>query len=274
MSLELIMRSGEVSIPQEIENLEQLKSELAPKLEYYSSLVVTEDSIKEAKADRARLNKLKTAVEERRKDIKKQVMGLYEPLEKQCRELTALIDAPICAIDGQLKNFDEIRKKEKLSEITKFFEQINCLDFVRLEDVLAPKWGNAAVKTDRLKADMAERVQRISDDHAEIKKLYENSPLMTAVMQKFRETKDKAHTLAYAAMLEKQYRAEQEERKAQTAEVTAAEFLPKNLKITEPVRQAADPILSGIFKVTCTRSQLIALRDHMKDNGIKFEVVK
>ena len=118
MALELNIINGTVSIPQEIENLEQLKSELVPKLDYYNTLVVTEDSIKEAKADKAKLNKLKTAVEDRRKDIKKQVMGLYEPLEKQCKELTALIDAPINAIDKQLKNFDEIKKQEKTNDIS------------------------------------------------------------------------------------------------------------------------------------------------------------
>lgn len=33
-------------------------------------------------------------------------------------------------------------------------------------------------------------------------------------------------------------------------------------------------MISGTFKVTCTKSQLIALRDFMKENGISFEVVK
>ena len=271
MALELNIVNGNVSIPQEIENIEQLKSELAPKLEYYNNLVVTEDSIKDAKSDKAKLNKLKTAVEDRRKDIKKQVMGLYEPLEKQCKELTALIDAPILAIDKQIKNFDQIKKQEKFNEITKFFEQINCLDFVKLEDVLSPKWGNATVKIDKLKTEVSEGVQKITDDYSEIKRLYETSPMLTAIKQKFEETKDKAQTLAYAAILEKQ---QQREKEQQGVKVTKSAAIPEDAKTTEPIEQTIESLVSGTFRVTCTKHQLIDLRDYMKNTGIKFEIVK
>ena len=274
MSLELNIVSGTVSIPQEIENLEQLKSELAPKLEYYNNLVVTENSIKGAKSDKAKLNKLRTAVEERRKEIKKQVMGLYEPLENQCKELTALIDAPISAIDKQLKNFEEIKKQEKLNEITMFFEQINRLEFVKLEDVLNPKWGNATVKIDKLKTEISENVQRLYDDYSEIEKLYETSPMFMAIKHKFEETKDKAQTLAYATILEKQQQREKEIQEASTAKPEVIPEEPKATKATEPVEQAEETLLSGTFRIICTKHQLINLRDYMKSTGIRFEIVK
>ena len=69
--MELVLKSAEINLPQSIANLEALKAELTPKLEYYNTLVVTADSIKEAKADRAALNKLKTAIDEQRKEIKR-----------------------------------------------------------------------------------------------------------------------------------------------------------------------------------------------------------
>ena len=53
-------------IPQQIDfNFEEIRAELAEKLDYYNNLVVTENSIREAKSDRAKLNKLKTAVEDK-----------------------------------------------------------------------------------------------------------------------------------------------------------------------------------------------------------------
>ena len=64
--MELILKSAELNLPQSIANLEQLKAELEPRLEKYNSLVVTEDSIKAAKEDKAALNKLKKAIEEQR----------------------------------------------------------------------------------------------------------------------------------------------------------------------------------------------------------------
>ena len=42
-------------------NNEELKAEIAEKMQEYKSLAFTEETIKEAKADRAKLNKLRTA---------------------------------------------------------------------------------------------------------------------------------------------------------------------------------------------------------------------
>ena len=114
--MELILKSADMNLPQSIENLEQLKKELVPKLEKYNNLVVTEDSIKAAKDDKAALNKLKKAIEEQRISIKKQYLEPYNLLESQCKEVVKLIDEPIQAIDKQIKAFDEIEKKQKESQ--------------------------------------------------------------------------------------------------------------------------------------------------------------
>ena len=46
------------------------------------NLVYTADQIKDAKKDRAKLNKFVTALEDKRKEIKKQVMQPYTAFEK------------------------------------------------------------------------------------------------------------------------------------------------------------------------------------------------
>ncbi len=52
-------------------NYEELKTQIATKLENYKNLVYTEDNIKEAKADRANLNKLAKALNDEKIRIKK-----------------------------------------------------------------------------------------------------------------------------------------------------------------------------------------------------------
>ena len=126
MSLELMIRPAEVTIPQAIDNFEQLKAELEPRMQKYASLVVSEEGITAAKKDKADLNKLKTAVEDQRKAVKKQCLELQTTFEAQCRELTAMIDEPITAIDRQLKAFEEQRRQEKYKELETFFAKINC----------------------------------------------------------------------------------------------------------------------------------------------------
>ena len=56
---------------------EELKAELSQKLEEYKGLVYTEEQIKEAKADRAKLNALATAIDDKRKQIKS---SAYSPM--------------------------------------------------------------------------------------------------------------------------------------------------------------------------------------------------
>ena len=293
MSMELILKSGTVTIPQAIENIQLLKQELTDRLEYYRALVVTEDGIKDAKADKAALNKLKAAIDGQRKEVKRQTMALYEPLEKECRELLSMIDEPIRAIDDQIKAFDEQKKQAKYAELVGFFEKINTLDFVRIEHVLDPKWGNATMKLDALKGKMSGEVQRIVDDYAEIRKLYTGSPMLTAIMQRFETTRDKGAALAYAAEIE---RKEQQRKAAEEAQKKAWESteppMPSKFMPPEPepipveksftaqsdtvvkTVEQPEPVGTVTFSVTGTRSQIVAVRDFMKSNGITFTVVR
>ena len=69
--MEFQIRTDLAVIPKTIEfNFAEIKKELAGNLEKYQNMVVTEDAIKDAKADRAKLNKLKEAIEKKRKEIK------------------------------------------------------------------------------------------------------------------------------------------------------------------------------------------------------------
>lgn len=291
MPMELILHTEQVTIPQAIENIQYLRNELKVQLEYYNSLIVTEDSIKDAKSDKAALNKLKAAIDNQRKEIKKQTLALYEPLEHECKELIAMIDAPIEAIDKQLKAFDDIKKQEKYAAIVEFFGKVNCLDFVKLDHVLNPKWGNATMKLDVIKQEISAKVQRISDDYAEIRKLYADSPMLTAIMQRFETTRDKGAALAYAAEIERKERAEQERREREAAEKAEREkqiIVPETVYTDEPIPPLtpADPIIiempepepepigTAAFRVTGTRAQIRALAAYMKENGISYEVIK
>lgn len=284
--MELILKSTEVLFPQAIENIEALKNELAPKMDYYASLVVTKDSIKMAKDDKAKLNKLKTAIENQRKEAKKTALALYEPLEKQCKELVALIDAPISAIDAQIKAFDDADKAEKLKALSEYFELINEHGFINIDDVLNPKWANKSVSLEMLKKELAEAYFTICKEYDEVKELYAESPLLTAILNKFRDTKSKSQTLVYATTIERQYLQEQAElqkqcesaqNNAESAPSVQVETIPEETQTavkSEAEQSQGEPTGTVTFKVTCTRSQLITLRDYMKSTGINFEVVR
>ena len=292
--MELVLKSVDINLPQEIENLEALKAELAPKLDYYNNLVVTEDSIKAAKTDKANLNKLRTAIEDQRKSIKKQYLEPYNLLEAQCKEVVALIDAPIKAIDTQIKAFDEIEKQEKYTALSEAFTALNAPEWVKIEDILNPKWGNKTEKLDSLKAEMADNLKKLTDDFDKLAEMYGEREYYLPIVNRFKTTKDFSQTAVYAVQLESEYKKEQE-RKAKEEELRqqmlkAAESVqnaPEQPEVEQavtipPTEQTTvsieseqhEPILIGRFEVECTKTQLIALRDFMKAQGIKFEIVK
>lgn len=300
MSMELILANADVNLPQSIANLQQLKEELTPRLKKYNELVVTEDSIKAAKDDKAALNKLKKAIEEQRISIKKQYLEPYNILEAQCKEVVALIDAPIQAIDKQIKAFDEIEKQNKYKELEQAFTELNAPEWVTIADILNPKWENKTLKTDAIKAEMADKMQKINDDAAKISDMYGDKSYYLPILNRYKTTKDFSQTAVYAVQLENEYKREQE-RKAREEELRqqmlkaaeekkAAENVqnapePPEAEqgvIIPPEPQTAvsveseptEPILKGKFAVECTKSQLIALRDFMKSQGIKFELIK
>lgn len=309
MSMELILANADVNLPQSIANLQQLKEELIPRLKKYNELVVTEDSIKAAKEDKAALNKLKAAIEDQRKSIKKMYLEPYNALEAQCKEVVALIDAPIKAIDGQIKAFDEIEKQNKYKELEQAFADLNAPEWVKITDILNPKWGNKTEKLDSLKSEMADKFKKITEDIAKLLEMYGDKTYYASILNRYKTTKDFSQTAVYAVQLENEYKREQErkareeELKAQmlkAAEEQRARQQEEALKAAESAQNApqqpepeqsviippepqnavdveytqSEPILKGRFAVECTKSQLIALRDFMISQGIKFELIK
>lgn len=150
MELKIYNPSEENGFLKAIEwNYEELKAELSQKLEDYKGLVYTEEQIKEAKADRAKLNALATAIDSKRKEIKKQCLQPYEAFEAQIKDLLALIKEPVSLIDTQIKDFEEEKKKKKLEEVKELFEKLKTeageeLEFISFEQVFEDKFLNAS----------------------------------------------------------------------------------------------------------------------------------
>lgn len=291
--MELILKSSEINLPQEIENLAALKAELTPKLEKYNNLVVTADSIKAAKADKAALNKLRAAIEDQRKAIKRQYLEPYNILESQCKEVVALIDAPIQAIDKQIKTFDEIEEQEKYTELQEAFVNLDPPDWIELADVLNPKWKNKTAKTDALISEIEQSVKELTSGLEKVKATYGEEPFLLSVLEFYKEHKDFSKTAVYAAQLNTAYKREQEAKlKAQKLAEEAAQresfqnepqqpapvsnesIQAEPQKGQETQSEKPQKLFKGKFEVEGTAEQIKALGQYMKTNNIKFTIIK
>ena len=275
------------ALPQVIEtNGEELKAWLTEKVQSYNSIVVTPETIKAAKDDKAKLTKLRTALEDRRKEVKRQCMAPYEDFEQKYKELLALIDEPIGKIDTQIKALDEQEQQEKYNRVKDYFGccMASSMDVpidVDFDRILNPKWRNKTMKADALEKEIYDTLCRICNEVQELNSYYANSPHYTAIMNTYVQGYDKACALAYAAALIQQEQRRQEAQRAAQQPVREPEPTPPPAyeptpepPVQEPVQPQNEPRITGVFRVTGTKQQIIALRDFMRTNHIEFQIVK
>lgn len=292
---EIIMRTDTPELPAEIGNFEEVKAAISEALaQYQTDAVVTDETVKDAEKTRAHLRRVKDQIETYRKDAKTAYMEKFCRLEAQCKELSGLIDAPITAIDGKIKAYEDAGNEKKWFELEAFFAQLGAPKWLNLADVISPKWKNKTATVAKLKQEISGSVCSIEDDFAEIENMYGASPLWTAISDKFTETKDKSKTLVYAAQIERQHSEEQKRadaiqkareeaavhaQSAQNAicgqEVPQSQVMPENTQnATESTHTQAERMICGAFRVEGTREQIKALAAFLKSNGIRYEVIR
>lgn len=103
-------------------NFEGLKNQLNEKLDNYRDLVVTEENEKEMAKEKANLNKLITAIEDYRKNQKKEMSKPITEFESKCKELSNLVLEVTNPLKEQLDNFENIRRKEKENKVKELID--------------------------------------------------------------------------------------------------------------------------------------------------------
>lgn len=104
-------------------NKEELLAAVRSKVALYEGIVYTEETVKTAKNDRAELNNLVKAIDERRKKVKEVINQPYAEFEKELKEITDLIKKQSAEIDEQVKAFETAEKEEKRAKIMEAYEK-------------------------------------------------------------------------------------------------------------------------------------------------------
>lgn len=214
-------------------NFQELKKEITAKADDYKNLVYDindDDQIKDAKKDRADLRKFNAALDDKRKEVKKRVMEPYTKFESQVKELTGIVDQAIDNIDVQVKDYEEIKRNEKLEKVRRIYEEeIGDLDrTIPFEKVYQESWLN---KTKTLKS-IREEITNIRDKvdadlklinaessayAFEMKEEYMKSFDLTAAMAKKQELEEAAKR---KAAFEEQRKKKEEEHQRRLEEET------------------------------------------------------
>lgn len=211
-------------------NYDELKAELVKKLEDYKGLVYTEEQIKEAKADRAKLNALATAIDSKRKEIKKQCLQPYEQFEAQIKDLLAVIKEPVALIDSQIKGYEEEKKQKKLEEVKALFEKLKDaageeLEFVGFEQIFEDKFLNASLSLKMVETVISNKFNSIKCNLKTIADLKEYSFEATEVYKETLNLNEALEKAKYMVDIAEKKKAE-EERKEQEKKEEVKEVAP------------------------------------------------
>ena len=278
MSTEIIVVK---QLPIIVEQLAQVKEQVIQRVELATSLVCTDETVKEVKKARAELNAEFKAWEEKRKEVKTAVMTPYEKFEavyKDCvsdtyKKADADLKAKIDGVEKELKD-------KKTAEVKAYFDEyLECknIDFVTYEQANINVTLSATMKS--LKEQAKAFVDKLGDDLAlidtqehkaeimvEYKKTLNVSAAITGVNARFKAIEDEKRRIEEA----EERRAAEEQHIAEiTSMIPEPEPEPEIIPPVEEKPQEKEYTLR--FTVTGTKDKLRELKAFLDNGGYKYE---
>lgn len=262
-------------------NYDELKAEITEKAKVYETLVYTEENVKDAKEDRAKLNKLKTALNDERKKREKEYMAPFADFKAKIDEIIGIIDKPVKIIDAQVKDFENAEKDKKKAEIENIWETENHPEWMRLDQIWNDRWLNKTYQLEAIKTDMHNATAKAEKEIQVINGLPEFS---FEAMMAYKENLDLTIAVATAQKLanvkkakeEAEARRAEEAKKAEEAKpAPQPEPTPEPTPVPTPeLQKAVEPEASWIrFQARLTVPQALALKAFFETNGIEYKPI-
>lgn len=275
--------------PQHIEtNFEAVDAYLTEAMEPYTQMVVTEDSIGDAKKTLAALRKLKDGINAQKIAVKREWMKPYNEYEGDVKTLMGRVDSAIDNIAGQVKDYDARRKEEKMAELKAYFtqeaERYRVTDYLTWDAILNPKWANATFSEEDAENEISCKVMDAARDVDYITGT--GSPHAAAMLDEYRRSRDLRSALAVETRLRAIQEAEERKRAQEVAE-TFREEQEASDGLSEPVEAEQPQFIRPMaeeeppkpktytldFRVVVTMQQAHALKAFFSEQGIEYHKI-
>ena len=265
-------------------NYDELKQELQEKADMYASIVYTAETVKDAKADRAKLKSLQKTLNDERIRREREFMEPFNEFKAQINEIIRIIDTPVMTIDTQVKAFEDAEKEQKRADVIALWDSLDKPDFLTIDNVWSDRFLNKTATMSGIQNDMETFVNRVNMDLATLASI----PADDVAIDTYKRTLNVASALEESNRIRKiqeaaeaRKRAEAEraaEEAARNAAVTAqkAAEAQEQTAVEETVTEAPQIDSAPIsakwmkFEAYMTIEQAIVLRDFCKANGIEL----
>lgn len=278
--------------PQHIEtNFEAVDAYLTEAMAPYTQLVVTEDSIGDAKKTLAQLRKLKDGINSQKIAVKREWMKPYTEYEDKAKQLMSRVEAGISNIDGQVKDYDSRRKEQKLQELKDYFDQeasrYQVEEYLDWNQIRNPKWANASFSVEDAENEISAIITKTAGDVDYITGM--ESKFEAAMLEEYRKSRDLRDVLTMELRLKARQEAEERkkaERLAETfqkqenaadGEVANVEPIPApTAQFIRPIEEDEPPkpkLYTLDFRVVVTMQQAHALKAFFAEQGIEYHKI-
>lgn len=145
----------------QIKNKDVLDQAINAFISKYEGIVVTEETLKDAKDSKAKVNALKKALEDKRKEQKRIYNEPLNKFEKEIKANVEKLDQVYQSINEGVKFFEEQKREERKKEIEAKIAEISELNGVDPQTVEFRKsWLNATPSMAKKTEEIVEAVQK------------------------------------------------------------------------------------------------------------------
>lgn len=134
-----------------IQNYERLQQTVNDYANKFNNMVVTDATEKDAKNIRAELRKVSAALDNRRKEIKKDFNRPYNDFAEKVNVLRASLDQAIIPIDRGLKELEEQQRQARLAGVQELIEEMAPNYGVEPTEIeVDPTWLNKTISKKKI----------------------------------------------------------------------------------------------------------------------------
>lgn len=236
-------------------NFGEIKYALATQMEAYKDLPVTEDNEQERKKDLATLRKIRKAIDDKRKDIKKEAETPIKAFEAEVKDVLTVIDKPIAEIDGQLKDLDQARIQARQQHLQDVYRENigEWEEYLPFNVVKKPQWDNRTCTDRDIIYDISEMKVKVENDVAAIKAT--GSEIEDRMLAVYKQSGDLAAAIRrHTEYMEAKKAAEEHAKKEAEARIAQAEAEAQR-KAQEQIAQAEAQIREELKAASPTACQ-------------------
>lgn len=256
-------------------NFEVLEEWIHGKIADYQGAVIAPSYVKQAKKDRAFLNGLAKTLDAERLRVKREYMQPVNAFEEQVKKLLAPIKEASAAIDQQVKAIEEQQREERRAELVKHWQAYVLSDAVPFEVIEDAKWLNLSSNLMAAFAEIDAIAAKIVADEEALTALGLAHEIEAKAT--YYATLDMGKAIARNTEIERQIEAAKAIEAHKAAFVEPAPPAPTADEVAaDMLDQAPPPEKRHVYhiEVTCTRSELDQVIDHMKQLGLKGRALR